>query len=153
MFRNLSLLIIGFILFSCSSTKNSEKTTEKTPPKAGADIVEKYWKLIEINGHKEGQTVDGAKEAHMILSVKDNRVHGNGGCNSYSGTYEISEGNRIRFSQIASTKMACLHHHHEDEFFRILGEVDNYTLQDEILSLNKARMAPLARLQAVYLKK
>lgn len=153
MFKSLLYLFFGIVIMSCSSTKSSEKITENPTPKLGAEIVEKYWKLIEINGHREGSTVEGAKEAHMILSAKDNRIHGNGGCNSYSGTYEISEGNRIKFSQIATTKMACMHHHHEDEFFRILGEVDNYSIQDDILSLNKARMAPMAKLQVVYMKK
>ncbi|WP_374030704.1 META domain-containing protein [Bdellovibrio bacteriovorus] len=37
----------------------------------------------------------------------------------------------------------------EDNFAEVLQGVDNYTVDGDNLSLNKARMAPLARFKAV----
>ena len=112
-------------------------------------LTEKYWKLIEING----KTVKPSeKEAHIILKEADNRIIGNSGCNSFAGGFELQPGNRISFSKIASTRMACMDMSIEDQLFNILSTVDNFSLSEGILSLNRARMAPLARFEVVYLK-
>ncbi|ADQ18792.1 META domain-containing protein [Leadbetterella byssophila] len=111
-------------------------------------IKEKYWKLVELNGKpiKAGQ-----KEPHLI--IKEGRVTGNGGCNGFSGSYELDESTmRISFSKVAATQMACMDAEYESEFFSVLNTADNYTTDGKTLSLNKARMAPLARFEAVYMK-
>ena len=112
-------------------------------------LTEKYWKLIEING----KTVKPSeKEAHIIFKEADNRIIGNSGCNSFAGGFELLPGNRISFSKIASTRMACMDMSIEDQLFNILSTVDNFSLSEGILSLNRARMASLARFEVVYLK-
>ena len=115
-------------------------------------IVEKYWKLVELNGQAVSPTDSGRREAHMVLKVADQRVIGNSGCNSFGGTYELKEGNRIRFSQVVSTQMACPDMQTEASLFKVLETADNYSLNNDTLFLNKAKMAPLARFHAVYLR-
>ena len=39
----------------------------------------------------------------------------------------------------------------EQAFYEALGTADNYSIAGDHLTLNRARMAPLARLEAVYL--
>ncbi|MFN3640898.1 MAG: META domain-containing protein, partial [Flavobacterium sp.] len=64
--------------------------------------------------------------------------------------YELKEDAlRIKFSKVASTMMACDDMDTEQEFAKVLETVDNYSLADGKLSLNKARMAPLARFEAI----
>ncbi|MGV8094651.1 MAG: copper resistance protein NlpE N-terminal domain-containing protein [Mangrovibacterium sp.] len=114
-------------------------------------ITEKYWKLIELHG-KEFILADSQKrEPYFILRTENNRITGNGGCNTFNGSYEILSGNRIRFSGVVSTMMACMDVDYEKEYLDVLVRVDNYTLSGDTLSLNKARMAPLAKFVAVYL--
>jgi len=50
--------------------------------------------------------------------------------------------------------MACLNMEIEDELKRALEMADNYSLSSDgkFLSLNRARMAPLARFEVVYLR-
>ncbi len=116
------------------------------------DIREKYWKLTELNG-KPIKWVDGqSKEAHFMLKADDNRVQGNGGCNGFFGSYEINEGNRIKFAQLASTMMACENLETENALMKVLEIADNYSLNGDYLYLNKARMAPLAKFEVVYFK-
>jgi copper homeostasis protein (lipoprotein) len=116
------------------------------------EITEKYWKLIELMGEKVSVNTGKNNEAHFILQTASNRVVGDGGCNSFSGTYQLSDGYRIRFSKMVSTKMACLNMEIENEFLKVFESADNYTLKGDTLSLNKARMAPLAKFVSGFLK-
>lgn len=119
--------------------------------KVDEGLVEKYWKLTELFGESV-VTPENGKEAHMILSVDGNRVHGNSGCNTFSGTYELKPGNRIAFSKMASTMMMCINMDTETKMHQVFETADNYVLNGDSLVLNKARMAPLARFAAVYLR-
>lgn len=114
-------------------------------------ITEKYWKLVELRG----QPVSGLeKEPHLILKTEGSRVTGFGGCNNFSGTYTLDEAKlRISFGQMVSTLKACASGMEvEREFNAVLGQVDNYSVNGDHLTLNRARMAPLARFEAVYLQ-
>ena len=111
-------------------------------------IQEKYWKLTRINGQPIEFT--GSKEPHMILKSADSTVQGFAGCNGFGGHFELLTGNRIRFSKMMSTMMACPDLPLEKAFLNILEKADNYTQHGDTLYLNKARMAPLAQFVAVY---
>ncbi|HRD52643.1 MAG TPA: META domain-containing protein, partial [Flavobacteriales bacterium] len=68
--------------------------------------------------------------------------------NSFFGGYESDGNGRLRFDKLGMTMMACMDANLEAEFTKALEQVDNYTLADSTLSLNKARMAPLMSLRA-----
>jgi heat shock protein HslJ len=114
-------------------------------------ITEKYWKLVELNGRPVPAL---EREPHLILKAGAGRLSGFGGCNAFSGSYELNETtSRIRFEQVASTMMACASGREvETAFHQVLRTVDNYSLNGDHLTLNRARMAPLARFEAVYLR-
>jgi copper homeostasis protein (lipoprotein) len=116
------------------------------------DIREKYWKLLELNGKKIVFAETQKRETHFVLRTKDKRVIGHGGCNAFSGTYDLLEGNRIKFLDLTSTEMYCNEVKYESDFFMAIQNTDNYTINGDTLCLNKARMAPLARLVAVYFR-
>jgi len=115
-------------------------------------IAEKYWKLTELHGRPIPPTGEDLKEAHVIFRFEGSIVRGNGGCNSFSGTFELGDGNRITISKLAVTQMACPAMDTESEFLKVLGTADNYYMRGDTLILNKAKMAPLARFEAVYFK-
>lgn len=129
-----------------STQYNLKKATMDT------DITEKYWKLIELNGQAI-TTGEKQKEIHLILKNEDNLVAGFGGCNLLNGIYELDEKtNRLSFSKMKTTLMACENMQTEDMFHKVLAKIDNYTIKNDTLSLNKARMAPLAKFTVVYLR-
>ena len=111
--------------------------------------TEKYWKLVELRG-RPVPALD--REPHLILRDSGS-VTGFGGCNGFSGSYKLdAAASRISFGQIASTMMACAGGMEvEQTFHEVLRSVDNYSLDGDRLTLNRARMAPLARFEAVYL--
>jgi len=146
----LTALMIGMV--SCKSQQNAAKSNET----ASADIVdlnltEKYWRLTELYGEPV-TTPEGAKEAHMILKNEDNRVTGTSGCNTFSGMFTLKPFNRITFSRSISTMMMCPNMEMETKLYKVLEAADSYIIKDDVLILNKGRMAPLARFEAVSLK-
>lgn len=102
--------------------------------------------LVEIMG-KPYTATEGEREAFIQFMPVEMRAAGNSGCNSFTGSYELKDGSRIRFSQMASTKMACMDMTIEQEFLNILQSADSYWFDGATLVLNRARMAPLARFE------
>ena len=150
----IQIVCLGLILGGC---KISSRTESNSGLQAKAiahteSITEKYWKLIELYG-KPVST--GGRDAFITLRNENNRVNGNTGCNTITGTYEIDPTRyRIKFSQMATTMMACLNMEVENELIKILNLVDNYTMtaDGKHLTLNRARMVPLALFEVVYME-
>lgn len=142
--KNVYLLLVAIAIVVGLNACKSSKTA--VADGSAADITGKYWRLIEIQG-KPVENTEG-REPHILFNT-DNTFVGSGGCNSLGGAFEVKEPFRITFSQGRSTLMACPDMEVEDAFLKIIGEVDNYTVSEDgkTLSLNKARMAPLARFE------
>ena len=113
----------------------------------GKCILDIRWRLVELLG--KPVTVD-ERFAFIQLHAKEGRISGFGGCNSIGGAYELKAGNRVRFTNLASTMMACPDMDSEQEFFNVLSMADNFACDGKTLALHKARMAPLARFEAVH---
>jgi acyl-homoserine-lactone acylase len=109
-------------------------------------IEDRHWRLVELNGQPVTRS-EQRREAFFQLRSEAGRMSGNTSCNSFNGAYAIKGGQRISFAEnIATTLMACPDMDGERAFIEMLKAVDNYSLdQDGRLSLNRARMAPLAR--------
>jgi heat shock protein HslJ len=132
----LSLISTIMLMTACNSSQYNNASRLVT-------LEDTHWKLIELNG-KPVTADDVSREAFIQLIAESGRVTGNGGCNVMSGTYELSSPNRIQFSKMASTKMACEKMDVEDRFHKALETADSYYLKGDTLQLIRARMAPLA---------
>lgn len=60
-------------------------------------------------------------------------MNGSGGCNRLMGSYKLEESNRLSFSEIGSTKMACMNMKTEKQLLEVLSKVDNYQLNGDTL--------------------
>lgn len=108
-------------------------------------IEGRRWKLIELEGRPIEWHPDG-RGASLLLDAERSVASGSGSCNSFSGPYAIKIGNRISFGpNLAVTMMACPDMTTEEGFLDVLRRVDSYAVAGGVLSLNRARMAPLAR--------
>ncbi|WP_081868387.1 DUF4377 domain-containing protein [Flavimarina sp. Hel_I_48] len=82
-----------------------------------------------------GQSVaDRAME--MKFNAKEGQVSGKGICNRFMGTFTTS-GEKIKFSQAATTKMMCEKPELERDFFQAMNQVDHFTLKQDQLNLMK----------------
>jgi len=119
-------------------------------PKLVPGITEKYWKLVELMGKEVVRSEQMQKEPHIIFKNHENRVNGHTGCNSFSGNYELTEGDRLLIFNVAVTQMACLDMTVNDEFLKVINLTNSYFVNGDTLFLYRARMAPLAKFEAVY---
>lgn len=121
------------------------KQTASNPSEKPTDITGKIWKLTEINGQPI-KLKNPASNPYFKLNMSDMRYEGHGGCNGVGGTFEIKqEAMRIKFNQGMSTMIACEDLETEHAFTQVLLTADNYSVNSNVLTLNKARMAPLAK--------
>lgn len=119
----------------------------KVPPAelAQAPLAGTRWQLVELMG----QAVPADSPAYIVFSGTEPKVYGNAGCNRFFGSYAlVSEQQRLSLSGIGMTMMACPESPIEPGFAEVLQRFDNFNLSDDSLTLNRARMAPLARLTA-----
>jgi len=103
----------------------------------------KKWVLTEMMGKKIEREKTG-RQAFIQFNNETGMFAGNGSCNNIFGSYELKEGQRIVFGKAGSTMMACPDMQTEKNFLEVLEKVDNYSVNDTVLTLNRARMAPLA---------
>ena len=135
----LILTIVG-----CNSAKKN------TVEESDNGITEKHWKLITLDGKTITTKENQEREIFITLDTKENRVTGFAGCNGLSGAYTLEDGNRIQFKNMAVTMKTCPDVAvNESEFLEIFELADNYTIQNNVLSLNVGRRAPLAVFEAV----
>lgn len=112
-------------------------------------LINTHWELTEIMGKPVTKAETQRKAIFIMFDSENKRVNGFGGCNNFMGGFEMKEGNRISFSQMASTMMACENMEMEASFMQTLQQVDNFAMKDNVLSLNKAKMSPLLKFSAV----
>jgi heat shock protein HslJ len=110
-----------------------------------ARIENHRWRLVELAARAVAPP--GDREApYFTLDGTQARVTGNASCNRFSGMYELTSGNRLRFDpNLVATRMACGELDQEREYFEMLARVESYTLADGVLTLNDASGAPLSQ--------
>lgn len=153
----LTTLLCATALMNCNTpakpnettdTKDTTSTVAATAATTNTELLETHWKLVELNGQPVTNPVGNQKEAFIMLTREGNKLTGSGGCNSMMGGFELMEGNQIKFSGVASTKMACPDMSMEDALGKVIAETDNYAINGKFLMLHKAKMAPLAKFEA-----
>jgi heat shock protein HslJ len=150
------IMFLAGCIFLCSCSPGKKNIAQTQSPsvnnKTNSPLTETYWKLTELMGTQVITSSTDKKETYMILKKADSTINGHSGCNTFRGTYKLAEATlRISFSQMAGTRMACPDMKKENDFLEVLQKADNYTITGDTLSLNKARMAPLAKFEAVLL--
>lgn len=119
--KNVFLSIIAFlILASCSTMISSRKGSQPS-------IVNTKWVLSE---NVKGKT--------PTLNIENGRVSGNAGCNNYFGELLMdSTAGNFSATKVGSTRMMCENMSVEDNFMKMLSEVNKYTVNGNVLELYK----------------
>lgn len=96
------------LLAACGTTGSSVPSSETTGGMGtgvslSGDIVEQRWNFL-LNGTDEKLDFD---QTPYFRIASDGSVSGYDGCNRFTGQVELGANQRIAFSQLASTRMAC----------------------------------------------
>lgn len=125
-----------------SSAPGDDTASLRGSVSATSALVGPRWRLVELEG-QPSLAGGGTREPHLIFSRDSvDRVAGATGCNSMGGRYE-ADGERIRFSELFSTKMACVEEERmrqETRFVRVLERADRYSISEDTLSLREGEV-------------
>lgn len=145
---SLAALLVGtLVLAGCAGFDATSGGDTANEP-----LENTYWKLVTV-GERQAVTIDEAREAHLVLHADDARLAGSTGCNRMMGDYE-RDGDRLTFGQLATTMMACPGEvmELEREFLDALGDITNWQVEGENLTLVGEEGEALARFEAVHLQ-
>jgi heat shock protein HslJ len=153
-FIYLGFIVLFFTYCAPASKKTSTNgagqisATAVSDDSVVADMLDGYWKLIEIGGRAVDDSVNNV-EPHLVINESDGRFSANAGCNGIGGNFLVKPMNRVTFANVIRTQMACPQMELENELVRVLEMADNYNISNDVLALNKARMSPLARFRRI----
>ncbi|MDR3269794.1 MAG: META domain-containing protein [Tannerella sp.] len=150
-----SLIAIMTGLVACRTQKAAEVNVissatalhagEWAEQEARTQLAGKYWKLVDLSGELVATEPGRATEAHLIFHADENRAYGNGGCNTFRGTYSVMPGDSIHFSPMISTMKMCLEGMEtENKLMQAFRQADHYRLDGDTLTLNEGGVS-LAR--------
>lgn len=112
--------------------------------KGDAPLEKTEWRLIWLSGTK----IEAARPQQMPyiqLDSESHRVSGSGGCNRLMGGYELT-GDHLKFTQMAMTRMACMHGGDtEASFAKALDHVNSWKIVKGKLLLLDADLRVVAK--------
>jgi uncharacterized lipoprotein YbaY len=114
-------------------TTTEERESVSTSFDEAQLFFETKWKLIELRG---ARVEDNSPYIRFERETKT--FTGNGGCNAIAGRFAV-EGKQLKISLGLTTRMACLDpaaQKVETDFLESLGNVTNFQVEREILSLH-----------------
>ncbi|MDY0199557.1 MAG: META domain-containing protein [Tenuifilaceae bacterium] len=115
------------------------------------EIVNKYWKLIKLEGDTVQMAANQEREQYFTLR-SDGSISGFAGCNHFTGQYTLTEASGISINENLAISLKVCPDVDIDEsaFLRVLLRTNNYTISNDTLCLNAGKDAPLAIFEAVY---
>lgn len=126
--------------------ERSEYTLMKTN---SGNPTEHYWSLVELNGKPvSGNMPDG--KPHILFHGSTGKADGSGGCNRFSGNFELRSGNKIQISPLAATRMACPGNT-EAAFFKTMEGTSFYNVKNDKMTLSRDGKV-IARFEAVWMQ-
>ncbi len=131
------LLIIVLLMSTCSQLAAQPQTSLATEPtSAEGRLANTQWRLVSFG--TAGRELPVIKGSPITIKFgADGRVGGSGGCNSYGGEYR-EQGDNLSFSQIISTKRACVEqsaNQQEFQYFAALESANKFNLSDNRLTI------------------
>src|SRR5215472_4668290 len=98
--RSIALYALSVGLIACSSHDHEPANSSSAIPEVS--LVGTEWLLRDLGG-----TPALASPQATLAFPEAGHVAGNGSCNRFTGSVEIS-GNTLKFGPLASTRMACM---------------------------------------------
>lgn len=129
-----SVLASTIAFVGCQSLPQQSDTTTNLN-----QLQNKTWIATKIGNSTIITNPSERNIASLQFDEATKRVTGSDGCNRLSGAFEAGK-NTISFSQVASTRMACMNNANIDQLFnKALIQVTNYKVEGKVLYLLDAQ--------------
>jgi heat shock protein HslJ len=122
----------GLLLTACTTSSSSVGIVNKNK----SSLYNTNWKLVEDDELVKGYN---AEDVYFSIDRNEFKVTGFGGCNQFNSNVAL-DGNNIKFSPIASTKMLCPTSTVEDSFLNMLKDVTRYEIKENVLYFYKGNL-------------
>lgn len=110
------------------------------------------WKLTSIVVEQDMVFVISSPITMNIS--KDNKIGGNGGCNSFGGSYKYKRSTRIKFFDIISTQMFCEGSSDTERMlFRSLRDADRISVKKGVLTIENQKIGNVMTFERAEEKK
>lgn len=149
----LPFLILGLLAAGCNTRPAQDTAAASLPPASttpNAPLRETRWVLRQLAGQRVAVPAN-TREPYLTLRA-DGSAEGNGSCNGFRGSFFSETESELKFSPLMSTRMACPAITTENGFIGALGKANSYEINGDTLRVLDVSGAPVARLEAVYLK-
>ena len=88
--------------------------------------------MVQLNG----ASFAAKDNFYLTFDAAETMVSGKGDCNSLNGKYTMAASdNKLSFGMLVSTRMFCQQQDKEDQFMQMLGKVDSYDVDGDLLLL------------------
>ena len=136
-------LAIFFLTAGCHNTKPGIAVAS-----GGSEMLfMNQWNLTELEG--KAVVITAGTQPHLLFFPGQvSRVSGSTGCNKLNGSFALSAANSMKFSPLATTRMACVGDNVESKFLEVLGKVNSWAIINKQLLLKNGEVI-MAKLNAV----
>ncbi|MDR1461382.1 MAG: META domain-containing protein [Campylobacteraceae bacterium] len=118
-------IFLGLIIVGCAISQNGQKLNADT-------LENSSWVLVSISNKSLNL------EKMPTLQFTQKRAAGFNGINNFSANYKLSNGNKLVFSDMITTRMAAISSELskvEEEFVNALVNTNLFELKDDLLSI------------------
>lgn len=124
----LSFLSAFFILnlaVSCSTAKLNNQHYQRE------------WMLVSFDGFTKEEFIKNKAEINLTVPATDGKIRGTAmmGCNRMFFTSKFKSKNKVEFSGLGSTLMACQEMNLETEFTKVFEKMTRYEINGHFLTL------------------
>lgn len=141
-------LMLCLMLFNCKSQDAKQKSGNTSE----TQLIGTKWELTKLNKDLVNLTSPELEQPFIMLTAKDNGVGGNGGCNTFAGTFTLKDNQHIEFSQLLATMRYCEDNGIENVFMGNLQKASTYTIVKDKLTFKDKNGYVLTTFQAVSSK-
>lgn len=145
------IIALAVTATACNNKNGSEQadsTAVQTAQIMDTDLFGTRWKLIELNGEAIKVDTTFKKEPVLVFEKDTEKLSGNGGCNSFMGSYKLKESNGIELTLGGATMMACPNLELETRFHDALKQTKSYRIEGNTLLLDNDAKTAVAKLEA-----
>lgn len=147
------IIALAVVATACNNPQNQQNTEDPATMQSAetieqtTDLFGKEWKLTALNGETIVLDSTFNAESHLTFDQENNRVAGNGGCNSFGGNLELKGNDDLEISDVIATQMACPNLDIEQRFFEALRNAKHYHINGNTLTLYNDNHEGVATLQ------
>jgi putative lipoprotein len=125
-----------FLLVCAAAAMASCCDCYRATERSQTPVTGEPWRLVQMDGRPFAYAEDAPADIFTLTFGEEGRMTGKGSCNRLSGTFTNDNSNgTLSLGGLVATRMMCPDQANEDRFLKLLGSIDAYTIDGNMLML------------------